>query len=686
MRNLATLLTICGWSGACLFGLSACDTVPASCQAYTCPVSQVRNVNVMPSVMIIYWGWPTGYPEPTPGSLLACGADDFPSHNRPALQSLVREVGSTRWLNTLSQYAWDATPQCARRSGMTTGRPALPTICPPVRPSESEPQPFYVQITTPLPNTVLPQGRPGGEALALDVPSFQSRHQDFPAEQGCGPLPEIQRCLAQPSELPMPSTTGRNDLATEKMIVDRVHDCQYGTDGIFGDTIYILALPYGVQGSKTGSDGADGFTCGAHFTTPSGVPFVEQQYFSGVDRCFAFGLEPAETVASSVTSTAFHEIAEAIVNPIVDDEYSDPYHGWGALPGSSGEELGDRPCQDRTKLFRAPMSVAPYYMWLQPLWSNNATDQGGDCVQSYRSDIDFDNFVVSGNDLYHSAAGGAWEDWGTPFAPKPLSRPSAISGAPTYTPNSNENHVFVQDARGDVWERWDRGPEGGWMAWGNASPALNGRPEAVAPRTNRFDVFVVDIFGRLQWNSRADGALDIPAWTAIGFPGGFRGTLKSSPAVVSWSPLREDVFAITYGDELWHTSVSAGDWTREQHDWDQIAWPSPGDFGGPKGDPDATSWGDQRLDLVIFDSRNQLWRYSVDHASPDKGEWSRWPDPPVVSSDPSIVSLGEGRLVVSVLGADCHIYKSTWSRRANFGPWVSQGGCASKGPDLSSKW
>ena len=110
----------------------------------------------------------------------------------------------------------------------------------------------------------------------------------------------------------MPSTTGRNDLATEKMIVDRVHDCQYGTDGVFGDTIYILALPYGVLGSGTGSDGAGGFTCGAHFTTSSGVPFVEQQYFSGVDACFVY-LGPAETAVSSVTSTAFHEIAEAIV-------------------------------------------------------------------------------------------------------------------------------------------------------------------------------------------------------------------------------------------------------------------------------------------------------------------------------------------------------------------------------------
>ena len=145
------------------------------------------------------------------------------------------------------------------------------------------------------------------------------------------------------------------------------------------------------------------------------------------------------------------------------------------------------------------------------------------------------------------------------------------------------------------------------------------------------------------------------------------------------------LFAITYADELWHTSVTTGDWTHEDHSWDRIPWPEE-TFRGPKGDPDATSWGDQRLDLVVFDTNNVLWRYSVDHARADRGDWSRWPDPPVVSSDPSIASLGEGRLVVSVLGADCAIYKSTWSRRAGFGPWVSQGGCASKGPDLSTKW
>lgn len=662
----------------------------ASCQAYTCPSHDVRNVNVTPSVMIVYWGWPTGYPDYSPGSLLACGADDFPSHNRPALESLVREIGATRWLNTLSQYGWDPTQLCGRRSAMTLD--GKPSICPPTPPkiglTGSEPRPIYVQIDAPLPNVALPPAtpdrpkRPAREAFALEVPPLPLRGQSFPPDQNCGPIPPVDACL---SAIPMPSITGRNSLDTESAVVDRVHDCMYGSEGVFGDTIYILALPYGVRGFKTGADGSDSFTCGAHFTTPKGVPFIEQQYFSGVDKCFAFNLGPAETAASAVTSTAFHEIAEAILNPIVDEPYGGFYHGWGALPNTAGQEVGDLPCQDRTLLFQAPISVPPYHTWLQPLWSNAASAEGGGCVQSFLGNRDFDIFMLKGTDLYHSAGGSAWEDWGSPTAPKPITRPSAVSGSPTYSPNSNENHVFVADARGDVWERLHSNGSDAWVAWGNAATVVSGRPVAVAPRTNRLDVFVVDEFmGQLRWNSRTDGDLNVPAWTEIGFPGGYRGTLKSSPAAVSSTPLREDVFATTYNGDLWHTFVVSGDWSTEHNGWDQVSWPVG--FSGPKGDPDAASWGDKHWDLLMFDTNNKLWRYTVDGDAPSGGDWSQWPAPPVVSSDPSIAALGEGRLVATVFGADCTIYESTWTRRDGYSEWTSPGGCASKGPSLSTKW
>jgi hypothetical protein len=195
---------------------------------------------------------------------------------------------------------------------------------------------------------------------------------------------------------------------------------------------------------------------------------------------------------------------------------------------------------------------------------------------------------------------------------------------------------------------------------------------------------------RVFWNRRSDTPIhggSPQGWVSIGGPPA-PVTIVSSPAVASWAPNRQDVFVVGSDGNMWHTATFTGDWS-DHVGWSSWSHPTTEGFNGFAGDPDLASWGDQRLDLLVFDRQNppKLWHAYWDHGAGFQ-QWFTWPTPSgkTLTPSPSIVGMGYGRLEVSVRENNGAIWHELYDDFDGFAPWQWAGGYAVGGSDLSVPW
>ena len=97
------------------------------------------------------------------------------------------------------------------------------------------------------------------------------------------------------------------------------------------------------------------------------------------------------------------------------------------------------------------------------------------------------------------------------------------------------------------------------------------------------------------------------------------------------------------------------------------------------GEPDATTWGGGRIDVVARGTDNAVW-----HRWYDGGNWGPWESLGGGSFfSPSTVSWGGGRLDVFVTGTDQQLWQKAWSP-GGWTSWIPMGGGLSSAPDAAA--
>jgi hypothetical protein len=152
---------------------------------------------------------------------------------------------------------------------------------------------------------------------------------------------------------------------------------------------------------------------------------------------------------------------------------------------------------------------------------------------------------------------------------------------------------------------------------------MNGSPAAVSWSANRVDVFARGADNAL-WHTWWTGRRWEP-WQSLG------GVLLSDPAVSSWAPGRLDVFVIGEQHVMYHITWNG-------------TWSGFGSLGGYcLQDPGATSWGPNRIDLFTLGADNLLY-----HRVWNGSSWGGWDEevPGYWFSGPAVASPGVGRVDV----------------------------------------
>ena len=201
------------------------------------------------------------------------------------------------------------------------------------------------------------------------------------------------------------------------------------------------------------------------------------------------------------------------------------------------------------------------------------------------------------------------------------------------------------------------------------SSSLTSDSSAVSWGDGRIDVFARGSGDRLwhRWYIRGQGW---SVWETLG------GVLNSGPGVSSWAEGRLDVFALGTDNKLKHKWYIRGQGWFPNGPWENL--------GAPPGlsltsDPSAVSWGDGRVDVFARASDDGLW-----HRWYIRGQgWSGWePLGGVLNSGPDVSSWGEGRLDVLVRGADNRLHHKWYIRGRGWSGWERLG--APSGLSLTS--
>jgi peptidoglycan hydrolase-like amidase len=236
------------------------------------------------------------------------------------------------------------------------------------------------------------------------------------------------------------------------------------------------------------------------------------------------------------------------------------------------------------------------------------------------------------NGLWHRWHDGAWSDW-EPLGGLLTAGPGSVSWAP------GRIDVFVRGGDNQLWHLFY---DGAWSGWEELGGVLSSGADSAAWGPERLDVFVRGTDGRL-WHKWYDRAWS--EWEPLG------GVLASDPGVVSRGPGQLDVFVKGTDGQLWHK-------------WYDRAWSEWEPLGGVlAGAPDAASWSGDRLDVVVVGPDGQLW-----HKWWAGATWHEWEplEAPAtgagsgLTSDPSAVSWGPGRIDVFGRGRDAGLWHKRW--------------------------
>ena len=217
--------------------------------------------------------------------------------------------------------------------------------------------------------------------------------------------------------------------------------------------------------------------------------------------------------------------------------------------------------------------------------------------------------------------------------------------------------------------------------WGGPPPGwqFNVEPAVTSQGMGRLDLFAVGTqFGRTAlfqrtWDSGSD-----TGWINRGNPGV---ALRGSPAAASFGPRRVDSFVIGADNSIYN-----GSWNGVTFTWKR--WLAPKMYGGAplvwQYKPSAASWSPGSFHIMLVDTKGRLWDCGGDGyvAWGTCGGWAS-PSGVTLTNSPSIVSVGDSRLVVSVRGSDGEAWTIEWNN--GFTPWIpSHGFLAGASPGLGS--
>jgi len=149
------------------------------------------------------------------------------------------------------------------------------------------------------------------------------------------------------------------------------------------------------------------------------------------------------------------------------------------------------------------------------------------------------------------------------------------------------------------------------------------------------------------------------------------GTIVGEPDATSWGPGRTDLVARGGDGQVWWRSYDsgAGGWA---------GWRPLG--GGTNHAPSVTSWAPGRLDVVITGLDGQLWhRWTANGGA----SWSGWsPLGGRLTSSPDVTTWGPNRLDIVGRGLDGAVWHLAWGN--GWHPWEYLGGRIAGGPANAS--
>ena len=203
-----------------------------------------------------------------------------------------------------------------------------------------------------------------------------------------------------------------------------------------------------------------------------------------------------------------------------------------------------------------------------------------------------DYFIGTDGNCYHQYWGGSWSAWenlGQPTNTTLIGTPSATSWA------AGRYDVYCRGADNGIYRKYWNGS--GWSAWVAQGGSVIADPASFTWAPNNLDAYVVGTDDQI-WHQYWDGSGFIPS------PNSWQQdlpeiTTTNGVAVCSWQLGREDMFVNT-GSTIAHNWYNYG--------WNPIWNDNLTPPVTPVGAPAASSWGIDRIDVVILGSDGQCYR------------------------------------------------------------------------------
>jgi hypothetical protein len=179
--------------------------------------------------------------------------------------------------------------------------------------------------------------------------------------------------------------------------------------------------------------------------------------------------------------------------------------------------------------------------------------------------------------------------------------------------------IVVLGSDSALWHRaWDfsiRSQNNGWTDWETLNGSFLYSPAMVSWSANRLDIFAVDANSSMVFRAW-EGDRWSAEWLSLG------NYFVSSPSVVSWGPGRLDVFALDKWHQMRHRA-SDDKWRGWQHDFSMVGKKKFRET------PLAASCGQGRLDVFAIEQGDGLvwhtsWNSSARSESADGAEWGDW--------------------------------------------------------------
>jgi hypothetical protein len=238
--------------------------------------------------------------------------------------------------------------------------------------------------------------------------------------------------------------------------------------------------------------------------------------------------------------------------------------------------------------------------------------------------------------LWHKYHDGGWSEWeslGGSIAPG--SGPAAVSWS------FGRIDVFVRGTDNALKHRYYTGS---WSAWESLGGVITSSPTVCSRGLNRLDVFAADILGEV-WQKYYNGS-SWSDWQRIGQ----QIAAGTGPAAISTAPNRIDLFHRGLGSDF-------------VHQWWDGTWHSDAlTYGFTMSGPGVASMSVNTIDVFMREGDGSLGRVEFRNGgSYGYLTGDRWPFAP---SDPDAVSWGPNRMDVFVRGTDNALWHTWWDGTA----------------------